>query len=218
MCNSGVKTHPGTVERFVLITHCHGGGNFSSLSDDEQGVLASLLGLASFGTVTVTRGDVHRHGVVINKFCPFKVLTPGGRDHVFATGWLNDIVRLAHDTSQPSPEDALEAVRKEIEHSQPLKPIQLTDQGDVLTEIPPSPKDGNYLVPHTGDDTKLPALRDDEELRVGEHRFCGGTIYRLRATEVLDVLGCSKAICPLGVIIPRKISTYGELREWLPRA
>ena len=147
----------------------------------------------------------------INTLCPYKVVDQDGADDLLATGWLDCALKMVITTpiSTWAEEDTIEAVRREIERSIPLKPIQLTPEGDALQEIPrlrEYPHSGGYFVDHT---------RDGHELgsSAGVHDYCNGWVMRTRATQTHDALVCKS--CHLRVRFPKEIKTYGELRQVL---
>lgn len=191
-----------------------------SLPDDEVQVLLETAVAAGFEATCVVpgklRGDWLDQGgrtgetYPVNSLCPFKVVSGGG-DHYFATGWLDCALRRVVTGSRrgESREQLIEAISLEIERSVPLQPIQLTPEGDLLREYPPSERafGSEYFVDHT---------RDDHELRlcVGVHVDCNGWMDRCRADAAHDAIVCRH--CHLQVHFPREVKTYGELRHTLP--
>jgi hypothetical protein len=186
-------------------------------SDAEVQILFNVVKSAGFNPKSIVLGMLRGHCVdqdgsktgqtfVINGRCPFKVMGEDGDDY-FATGWLNDIVGLALSYTKVR-RDLVKAVKKEIERSVPLKPIQITSEGDVLEEYPVSPYalvGYQYFVEHTKDSRKIAGC-------IGVHAHCGGWVDRHSASRAKDTLVCRS--CGLRVYFPKKVRTYGGLREF----
>ncbi|TSC92812.1 MAG: hypothetical protein CEN89_442 [Candidatus Berkelbacteria bacterium Licking1014_7] len=142
----------------------------------------------------------------INSICPFKVVSREDDDHYHATGWLDRALRhvcLGATQQKKSRDLLIEEIRREIERSIPLAPIQLTLDGNFLREYPPS--HGGF-VDHTKDDRKISDC-------VGVHMFCNGFMDRHRTTKTQDAIVCRS--CSLRVCFPNNVKTYGELRQAL---
>lgn len=137
----------------------------------------------------------------INDICPYKVIGQYDGADYRATGWLDTMVCFVIRGSERP--QLTKEVRQEIERSVPLKPIQLTPEGDMLEEDSPS-GDSGYLVDHTRDNHKLISC-------VGLHSYCNGWVDRCDATKMHDALLCRK--CHLRVLFPKNTKTYGELRQ-----
>ncbi len=190
-----------------------------SLSPDEGQALFAIVAAAGFDPKEVISGklvgnyrdqDGSNSGVTypINRFCPFKVMDQESRDDYPATGWLDCAFRhVVQDSIAPkkSREQLIEMMALEIERSVPLASIQLTPEGDWLSEDPPSIV-VSYFINHT---------RDDDEIRscAGIHVYCNGWMDRRQATATHDAIICRQ--CYLRVLFPREIKTYGELRRAL---
>lgn len=143
----------------------------------------------------------------LNKSCPYKVVSQEGDDHGVATSWLDSVVQLASGAlasrrtpTDPSKPKLIESVRLEIERSVPMKPIQLTVDGDMMREYPPSHRE------HTRDTHVLGSC-------IGVHDYCNGFMDRHRATKTHDSVSCRA--CHLRVLFPKEVKTYGELRAAL---
>lgn len=95
---------------------------------------------------------------------------------------------------------------KETEQNVSFTPIQLTREGDMLCEYMRSALTSGR-IPHTTDDHNL------SYSYVGIHKYCGGWIDRRNTTNTYDALVCR--LCYLRVIFPKKVTTYGELRQAL---
>jgi hypothetical protein len=193
------------------------------LPEAEMQTLFALVSAAGFDPKAVVQGQLKGHyrdqdgsatgeTYPINHLCPFKVISKEeGKDHYFASGWLDCALRrvvFVGKRQGESREQLIEAIASEIKRSVPLEPIQLTLDGDMLSEYPPStngffPK---YFVDHTRDNRTLNSC-------VGIHDYCNGWADRLRATETQDAIVCR--VCHLRVLFPREIKTYGELRQFL---
>lgn len=184
--------------------------NVIELPTGEIHVLFAIVSAAGFEPSRVIPGklrgnyldqDGSRTGETypINSFCPYKVVSREDTDHYTATGWLDCTLQLARRGT--ARQQLIQAIQDEIERSVPLKPIQLTPEGDMLREYPPSDS-GNHT-------------RDDRELSncVGVHDYCNGWVDRNRATKTHDALSCRR--CRLRVLFPQEIKTYGELRQAL---
>lgn len=175
-------------------------------------VLLELVQVAGFEALAVVPGRIDGSRVSesweINPLCRFKVLRLDGEDFYFATGWLDSIVRQT-DFMKSGLTQGVDNVMKRIAESQPLTPIQLTPEGDILKELTPEPDMvlHSYLVEHFRDETLI------SPTRIGYHQFCEGVFSRHRVTTRHDVLLCGK--CHLRVRFPTTVNTYGELRTAL---
>lgn len=191
------------------------------LSNDEVQVLFETVSAAGFEPKKIVlgklKGDYHdqdgRTGETypINKLCPYKVISQEGSDYYFATGWLDcAFCRVVFGASRKGEDHQklIEAICVEIKRSVPFQPIQLTPEGDLLQEYPRQPLSSGleYFVDHARDNHELTSC-------VGVHKYCGGCVYRHRATNIDDALVCRA--CHLRVLFPKKVKTYGELRQAL---
>ncbi len=152
--------------------------------------------------------------IPINSSCPFKVTDQKGEDHLFATGWLDCALRLVvsgKHKENKSPEQLIEMIRKEIKRSIPFQPIQLTRDGDQLSENlkQPCAFSFGYFVNHTRDKDAL--FFSCVGVHLGVHKCCDGLVYRHRHKNC-DVLICKK--CHLWVPIAKETETYEELRQF----
>lgn len=184
-------------------------------SEDER-ALFDVVSAAGFNPKAVMFGQLHGQcrdedgptgeTYPINARCPYKVTNQNAEDDFLATGWLDCAVQYALRLLEQdkSKEEVTEAMRVEIERSVPLKPIILTDIGDELLEYPPSGT--TFGVDHTGDDNKL-------SICVGVHAVCRGWVDRREVTKTHDAICCR--VCNLRVSFPKRITTYGELRQHL---
>ena len=182
------------------------------LSADEVQILFTTVSAAGFEPTKVVPGKLVGHYLdqdgsrtgetyPINGLCPYKVIDQDGEDHYHATGWLNQILNFAK--KETDRQECIKAIQYGIERSIPLKPIQLTAEGDLLQEYPPS---SNYFVDHTRDDRELDSC-------AGVHSFCNGYMDRIRATKTHDAIICRR--CYLRILFPKEIKTYGDLRQVL---
>jgi hypothetical protein len=150
----------------------------------------------------------------INDSCPFTVIDQEDDEDYFATGWLDCAFRrvlFGASRQKESREELITAIAAEIERSVPLPPIQLTRDGDSLSEYPPNPLQIDpfeYFIDHTRDDRKL-------SLCVGVHQHCNGWMDRQSATKTHDALICRR--CHIRVLFPKEVVTYGELRQALSK-
>lgn len=188
----------------------------NTLSEDEARVLFNTLSVAGFnlkklevgklvGDYIGQSGSTTGETYPINRLCPFKVIYNDGKDHRFSTGWLDcAFMRVAQ--SNESRKELIKVITEEIERSIPLKPIQITPEGDFLREFCLTPLNfgPEYFIQHKRDENVLNS-------NVGIHKFCNGDIYRVRATETHDAILCQK--CYLRVLFSKEVKTYGELRE-----
>lgn len=199
-----------TAASFVDLVLKHDWSKIKELSTDEVQILFATVSAAGFEPTKVIFGKLVGHyrdqdgsstGEIysINDICPYKVISRDGYDHYPATGWLNHAFSFAKRGTDR--QECIKAIQDEIERSVPLKPIQLTAEGDLLREYPPS---GGYFVDHTRDNRKLHSC-------IGVHDFCNGFMDRTRATMTHDAIVCRS--CHLRVLFPKEIETYGELRE-----
>ncbi|MEK9154758.1 MAG: hypothetical protein AAB596_01670 [Patescibacteria group bacterium] len=197
---------------FVNLALKHDWSKVKELSADEVQILFATVFAAGFEPTKVVPGKLVGHyrdqdgsstgeTYPINGYCPYKVISRDGDDHYRASGWLNRALYFA--SRETDRQERIKAIQHEIERSVPLKPIQLTSDGDFLREYPPS---GDYFVDHTRDDRELSSC-------VGIHDFCNCWIDRTRATKTHDAIVCRG--CHLRVLFPKEIETYGELRQVL---
>lgn len=197
---------------FVDLALKYDWGKVKELPNDEVQVLFETVSAAGFEPQKVVPGKLVGHyrdqdgdrtggTYSINSTCPYKVISRGGYDHYHATGWLDCALR--HARIGTNRQQLIEVIQRELERSVPLEPVQLTSEGDLLQEYPPS---GSYFVDHSRDDRELSSC-------VGVHMHCNGWMDRHRATNAHDAIVCRS--CHLRVIFPKEIKTYGELRQAL---
>lgn len=193
-----------------------------TLSADETKVLFDTVSAAGLNPKKVVSGKLLGHyrdqdgsstgeTYPINSLCPFKVVGQEDGDHYFATGWLDCALRrVVYGTTRQNEgrEKLIEVMAEEIERSVPLEPIQLTPEGDLLREYPPSTLAFGleYFVKHTRDGNDLGSC-------VGVHEFCDSWMDRTRATKTHDAIVCRG--CHLRVLFPKEVKTYGDLRQAL---
>jgi len=203
--------------RFVDLALKHKWWAGVKLPSDEVQVFFEIISAAGFEPKAVVPGklrgyyleqDGSRTGETypINNFCPYKVVSQEDNDHYFATGWLDYALRHAVSHKGEDRERLAEAIRREIERSVPLQPIQLTPEGDLLREYPLSVHGGRYFIDHTRDEYELSSC-------VGIHDNCDSWVDRARATKTHDAIICRG--CHLRILFPKEIKTYGELRQAL---
>jgi hypothetical protein len=210
---------PNIAEQFINLVLKHRDwelGKVSNLLPDEAQVFLAILLAAGFDPKEVAPGKLGGHfrdedgptgeTYPINRFCPFKVTNRENNDDYRATDWLDRAFRRVVSSGNKQQESIgklIEAIAAEIEQSIPLQPIQLTPEGDLLCEYPPSTHDHGHHA------------RDDSELRpkscVGVHKYCNGFVDRMRATETHDAIHCRN--CHLHILFPKEVQTYGELRQ-----
>ena len=197
---------------FVDLAFKHDWSKIKKLPADEVEILFATVSAAGFEPTKIVLGKLVGHyrdqdgsstgeTYPINSHCPYKVISRDGDDHYHATGWLDRALYFAKRGTDR--QERIKAIQHEIERSVPLKPIQLTAEGDLLREYPPS---GDYFVDHTRDDRELSSC-------VGVHDFCNSWMDRTRATKTHDAIVCRD--CHLRVLLPKEIKTYGELRQVL---
>ena len=180
---------------------------------EDTAFVQRLLVEAGFDVKSVVRGklvgnylddDGSKTGETfpINALCPFKAVGFESGEDYRATIWLDCLcwVPRGNYLGTPTRMEAIQKVSAEIERSVPLVPVQLTPEGDLLKEYP---RDGGF-VDHSRDSNKV-------SLCVGVHAFCHGWMDRNRATASNDSITCR--CCGLRVLFPKKIKTYGELRD-----
>lgn len=198
--------------QFVNLALRHDWGKIKELPADEVQILFATVSAAGFEPTKLIPGKLVGHYLdqdgsktgetyPINILCPYKVIGRESKDHYHATGWLDCALR--HARRGTDPQQLVEEIRHEIERSIPLEPIQLTPEGDLLREYPPS---HNYFVDHTRNDCELSCC-------VGVHDYCDGWVDRTRVTKTHDALICRR--CRLRVLFPKEVKTYGELRQAL---
>lgn len=203
----------------LALEHKGNWGKITRLSVDKIQVFFATVEAAGFDPKEVKlgrlRGDyrdqdcsITGETYVINDLCPCKVIDQEGEDDYCATGWLDSaLCRVVSERGwgpKESREQLIDAIATEIARSVPLKPVQLTPEGDLLREYPPS--GGSYLTDHTRDDNRLGSC-------VGIHMYCDSWMDRHRATKTHDAISCRG--CHLRVLFPKEIKTYGELRAHL---
>jgi hypothetical protein len=192
-----------------------------TLPEDEVQILLDTVSAAGFHAKKVVAGKLVGHyrdqdgsstgeTYPINSLCPFKAIGEDG-DHYFATGWLDCALRrvvYGGTRQNERREELVEVMTEEIERSVPLEPIQLTPEGDLLREYPPSTLAFGleYFVKHTRDENNLGSC-------VGVHEFCNCWMDRSRATKTHDAVVCRG--CHLRVLFPKEVKTYGDLRQAL---
>ncbi len=209
--------------RFVDLALKHERWNqVKELPTDEAQVLFATVAAAGFDPKKVIAGklvgryrdqDGSSTGETypINSLCPFKVADQEDDDHYLATGWLDCALRRVVYGATQQKEDRkqlIETIATEIEQSVPLTPIQLTPEGDLLQEYPPSTLafGFKYFVKHTRDNKELGSC-------VGVHMYCNCWMDRRRVTSSHDAIVCRG--CHLRVLFPKEVKTYGELRPVL---
>lgn len=203
-------------EKFVnLILKYEDWDRVMELSTEEKQVLFETVSTAGFKTKDFLHGRIYipytdsGEKCPINSFFPFKIIDQEGKDCEFATGWLDCAVQRvfcgAIRSSEPR-EKLIRILALEIERSVPYQPIQITVDGDFMSEFPPRLHNYGfrYFVDHTRDDSRL-------EFCVGVHEHCGDHMDRQGATETKDAILCRK--CHLRVLFPKEIKTYGALRQ-----
>lgn len=207
--------------QFVDLVLKYGQKELQGLLPDKVQILFKTVEAAGFepGQVVPGRlvGDYRDQGgdrtgdtYPINQLCPFKVMNQEGEEDYFAIGWLDCAVRrvvYGLGNRGEDRDELIEAICLEIERSIPLQPIQLTPEGDLLSEYPPqsSMMDSlGYFVKHTRGDHKL-------ESTVGLHEHCNGWMDRQRTTKTHDVIVCRS--CHLRIPFPKEIKNYGEFRK-----
>jgi len=209
--------------QFVDLALKHGQGDMvNELKVDEVGVLFATVSAAGFDPKEIVPGKLIGNYLdedgsntgehyLINRLCPFKVVSQENKDHYSATGWLDCALRrvvFGATRQNESRDQLIKAIAAEIKRSVPLGSIQLTPESDRLCEYPPvrSAFGLDYFVDHTRDDHNLGSC-------VGVHERCNGWMDRHAATKTHDAIVCRK--CHLRVLFPKQAKTYGELRQAL---
>jgi hypothetical protein len=193
-----------------------------TLPADQIQILFDTVSAAGFNPKKVAPGKLVGHyrdqdgsstgeTYPINGLCQFKVVGQEDGDHYFATGWLDCALRRAvygMTRQNEGREKLIEVMAEEIERSVPLEPIQLTPEGDLLREYPPSTLvfGLEYFVKHIRDENNLDSC-------VGVHEFCNCWMDRMRATKTHDAIVCRG--CHLRVLFPKEVKSYGDLRQAL---
>ncbi|HBB37497.1 MAG TPA: hypothetical protein DCZ86_05905 [Candidatus Moranbacteria bacterium] len=198
---------------FVDLALKHDWSKIKELSADEAQILFTTISAAGFEPTKVVPGKLVGHyrdqdgsstgeTYPINGYCPYKVINRDGDDHYHATGWLEGALSFAM-RGVINRQESIKVIQHEIERSVPLKPIQLTVDGDFLREYPSS---RGYFVDHTRDDREFGSC-------VGIHDFCNSWMDFMRVTKTHNAIVCRG--CHLRVLFPKEIKTYGELRQIL---
>ncbi|MDP4038344.1 MAG: hypothetical protein Q8P54_00005, partial [bacterium] len=200
--------------RFVDLALKYNWWEIEKLPPSEVQVFFEAVSAASFKPKKIVLGKLVGHYLdqdgsrtsktySINDLCPFKVLSEDGTDHYSATGWLDEMLKHAvRGPERGDLEKLIEVISEKIEQSVSLAPIQLTPEGDSLSEYPPSTH-AKYLVKHSRDEDSLGSC-------VGIHEFCKGWMDRCGATKTHDAIVCRG--CSLRVLFPKETKTYGDLR------
>ncbi len=211
------------VEQFVeLVTSRRHGA--PDLTDSQLKIFLDVVRAAGFDAQAVKPGfvtsgyteqdDGNRMWKTynINEESKVKVIDYDGSDHRFATGWLNDVFKIAQSASYSfgTTSKVMASILNEVERSIPFKPIQLTQEGDMLIERRSEPNmhrfSGHYLhVKHINDSHDL-----NREMR---HAFCEGKLHIRRTTADHMTIYCDS--CNLRVLIPLGIQNFGELRDYM---
>lgn len=217
-----MKTEAKTmVEQFVDLVRCGAWRKPEIISTSDIHNLFLLVEAAGFNPKMIVEGKVTSgyieqddpnrewHEYTINSLCPFKVVRQDDSDDRFATGWLDAIFSLAGASGSfmYNRKEAIKMIEEKIKQSTPLRPILLTQDGDVLQDFPnreQSRVGSEYFVDHIHDDHKLKS-------QTGIHAFCGGKVYIRRVTADHRALYCEE--CHLRVTFPLGVKTYGELRD-----
>jgi hypothetical protein len=195
---------------------------FQKIGEAGVQALQDLLAMAGFEVSAVVPGVIEipeydqggsYTGEVfsVNPFCRYKALDPNGKDHVAATGWLNDLAEKAWQIKLANLEGvaADRWVEAEILRSQPLEPIHLCGD-DFLLEVPPTSHVGiypDYMPDHRRNSDPIP------QLCAGIHRGCTGIIDRVVPHENRQALRCRK--CQLTIKVAVNVASYGDLRQAL---
>lgn len=211
-------------EKFVdLVLAEKQGDKIKEFTSEEAQIFFNIVSIAGFDPKEVKPGklvgyyrdgDGERTGETysINSLCPLKVIREDGDHHFFATGWLDCAFRrvvYGMERQNENREQLIEVVIKEIERSIPLSPIQITLEGDLLREYPPSTyalSGLSYFVEHSRDTDVLNTC-------VGIHAYCNNYMNRHGATSTCDAIVCQG--CHLRVLFPKEVKTYGDLRQAL---
>ena len=138
---------------------------------------------------------------VLNKNSNIKVFDDE-EEHQKATSWLDEIWHLVGQPAKYVLElgEKLIALSKAIEESVQLEPIVLTEYGETLREC-----SARLPEHHIHDKDKLKSI-------VGTHDICSGYLDLKPVSEHSNAIVCRS--CHLRVVIPKTITTYGEIREF----
>ena len=210
-------------ELFVILIKKYDWDKIKIIPENEVKILFEIVSAAGFEIGSIRQGEASfwsygdKGKYIINKFCPYKVLTPKGEGHACATKWLDCIFSFLVQ-GDINTKKKIEVIRKEIERSRvPLEPICLTTDGDTLKEGRDlsSPFIDDYVLrkPPYGDLKEH--LEDEDELRdnIGVHDCCGGLMKRRQTTPSNSVMLCG--VCNLRITFPTSVETYGGLRLFL---
>lgn len=201
---------------FLDLALKHKWSEVGQLPDNEVQTLFEIITAAGFESTRFVFGKLmvyHRdedgrptsESYPINKVCPYKVIGMDGEYHLNATVWLDHTLSLALDEKGKDRQKSIEIIQLEIERSIPLKPIQLTIDGDFMRELQPC----GFFADHTRDNHKLP-----HGSSMGIHAHCNGFMDRIhQTTETHSLILCRR--CHLRVLFPKDIITYGQLRLYL---
>jgi len=183
----------------------------------EFNTLLDVVRLAGFGDARrlIPRKPVQNSSIYHAKsMCPGKLVDEHGEEYYQATGWLDEMIRRVwdahlHRISSTTTDEILKWIVSEIRRSRPLEPIQLTHDGHFLCELSPGERgQKGFLIDHSRDDHPTGA-------HIGIHQYCGGIISRRPATKECDSFVCAK--CPMYGIFPKKLSRYGDFRDFFTK-
>lgn len=179
-----------------------------TLEEGEQQLLLGLVKLAGFGDCATLEqrqlfGRYTDTGekYPINRTCSYAVLLPDKSGHSVATKWLDHFVSAIIHYKEGA-KDSIGLVKYMSEwflRTKCFVPIQLTPEGEMLSEYPRSSP-----LEHASE-------TDSVSSTVGVHLICLGWVDRKQVSSEYDVLVCRS--CALRVYIPKVIKTWGELRK-----
>lgn len=207
------------VSQFIDLVRCKKWHKIEELPANEMQIILKMVRLAGFEPKAIVPGrlrgdyldqDGSKTGQTfsINSYSPFKVISQNGSENYFSTGWLDCAFRRVLESCGETRQQLIRAIELEIERSIPLVPIQITPEGDMLCECPPSLRSRyfEYFVDHTRDKDVL-----EYSVGVAVHMYCNNSMGRGRATKELDAIICRG--CGLRVLFPKEVKTYGDLRQ-----
>ena len=179
----------------------------------KERILTAVLTAAGFKVVAVATGiekgyNRDQDGSALDSYTanPLSgiVVKEKRSDSNRATHWLEAFwreTRRLTETTDLNDDAIVDKLLLEIERSVPLEPILLTEYGESLREYPPNGAFGNHA-------------RDDHEIGItaGIHDICDCWVDKKKVSETHNMLHCRG--CGLRVVFPKKIKTYGALRQY----
>jgi hypothetical protein len=172
-----------------------------------------IVKVAGFPDYVAEKGAAH-----VNGHFPARVMDGEGAIDLFVSGWLSCVAAFAAAliADEHPDEEICDCLPGEIAKRPPLQHIAtLSKHGDTLCGIALF-SDTDAVRPGFIEPLRMYDCASEEDemkygIYVGQHRFCGGMLTRLRIAESKDAVVCRN--CGLRTPISRDVRTYGDLRS-----